>query len=101
MIEDALIIGLTQIANYRLSKRCPDLKLYEWQGQEFLEALVLFQEEYERLPENAEVEKVTTHTATQQKPQKIAIGMCPDCGSTLWYQEGCSTCHSCGFSKCG
>ena len=36
-----------------------------------------------------------------QPPQKIASGACPDCGSTLWYQEGCASCQSCGFSKCG
>lgn len=104
MIEDALITAITQVANHRLSKKNHDLRLYEWQTKEVLEALALFHQEYERLPEDtkeAKVEMVITHTATQQKPQKIASGMCPDCGSTLWYQEGCATCPSCGFSKCG
>jgi len=32
--------------------------------------------------------------------QKVASGVCPECGSTLWYQEGCVTCPSCGYSKC-
>jgi len=27
--------------------------------------------------------------------------ICPDCGSRLFYEEGCQKCHSCGFSKCG
>ena len=36
-----------------------------------------------------------------EQPQKIAAGMCPDCGSTLFYQEGCTTCPSCGYSRCG
>ncbi len=28
--------------------------------------------------------------------------VCPSCGGTkVIYQEGCKTCHSCGFSKCG
>ena len=96
MIEDALITGLTQIANYRLSKRHHDLEIKEWQTKEIVEAVVLFQEEYERLPEG------TKHLAERQPPQKIASGMCPECGSTLWwFQEGCATCQACGFSKCG
>lgn len=36
-----------------------------------------------------------------QPAQIIATGACPDCGDTLWYQEGCSSCRSCGYSKCG
>ena len=27
-------------------------------------------------------------------------GECPECGSILHFQEGCSTCHQCGYSKC-
>jgi ribonucleoside-diphosphate reductase alpha chain len=26
---------------------------------------------------------------------------CPDCGAPLRFQEGCMTCESCGYSKCG
>jgi ribonucleoside-diphosphate reductase alpha chain len=28
------------------------------------------------------------------------VGVCPDCGNTLVYQDGCSICHSCFYSKC-
>ena len=28
-------------------------------------------------------------------------GLCPDCGSSLVYQEGCHICPSCGYTKCG
>ncbi|HXX39628.1 MAG TPA: adenosylcobalamin-dependent ribonucleoside-diphosphate reductase [bacterium] len=27
-------------------------------------------------------------------------GVCPDCGSSLVYENGCSHCRSCGYSKC-
>jgi len=26
---------------------------------------------------------------------------CPDCGQTISFEEGCMTCHYCGFTKCG
>ena len=29
-----------------------------------------------------------------------ASGACPECGGTLFFQEGCKTCWSCGYSKC-
>ena len=41
----------------------------------------------------------------QSPPANAAPGgqvmRCPDCAGTLAYQEGCLTCHGCGFSKCG
>jgi ribonucleoside-diphosphate reductase alpha chain len=32
---------------------------------------------------------------------KDFAGICPDCGEILIKENGCSTCKSCGFSKCG
>ena len=29
------------------------------------------------------------------------MGICPDCGSPLFYEEGCAVCRICAFSKCG
>jgi ribonucleoside-diphosphate reductase alpha chain len=26
---------------------------------------------------------------------------CPECGGVISFEEGCMTCHFCGFSKCG
>ena len=36
-----------------------------------------------------------------EQPQRIAAGVCPDCGVTLFYQEGCANCPGCGYSRCG
>jgi ribonucleoside-diphosphate reductase alpha chain len=27
--------------------------------------------------------------------------LCPECGSDITHEEGCRTCHACGYSKCG
>lgn len=44
----------------------------------------------------------TTFVAAPQKHNKEAGGLdsCPDCGSSLAYEEGCLKCYSCGYSKC-
>ena len=39
-------------------------------------------------------------TATKVKVNDV-VGVCPDCGGALHYQEGCMICHSCAFTKCG
>jgi len=38
--------------------------------------------------------------ATRTKTENV-VGVCPDCGGSLWHVEGCMVCKSCGYSKCG
>jgi ribonucleoside-diphosphate reductase alpha chain len=33
--------------------------------------------------------------------QSLMGETCPDCGQTMSFEEGCMTCHFCGFTKCG
>jgi ribonucleoside-diphosphate reductase alpha chain len=36
------------------------------------------------------------------KHEKSLLGeTCPECGQTMSFEEGCITCHFCGFTKCG
>jgi len=35
------------------------------------------------------------------KPKSLFKQVCPDCGQPISFEEGCMTCHSCGFTKCG
>ena len=41
-----------------------------------------------------------TMTSTMKKAGNI-VGVCPDCGGSLWHIEGCMVCKACGYSKCG
>jgi len=47
-------------------------------------------------------ESLETHAKSNSNESlsKGVAGQCPDCGGTLAYQEGCLTCHMCGYSKC-
>ncbi len=41
-------------------------------------------------------------TKKGKKYENSLLGeICPDCGQTISFEEGCMTCHFCGFSKCG
>ena len=101
MIDDLLVEALVKIGNHKKVKELCEphvsrpLELDKWMVVRVLKALELFEEEYERLPEE------TKHLIERQPPQRIASGMCPECGETLWFQEGCATCSACGFNKCG
>ncbi len=35
-----------------------------------------------------------------QQPLLTFAGVCPDCGSSLMHENGCSHCRSCGYSRC-
>ena len=39
------------------------------------------------------------------KPKKVRNGLkgnrCPECGQDIAFEEGCMTCHYCGYTKCG
>jgi ribonucleoside-diphosphate reductase alpha chain len=32
---------------------------------------------------------------------RLKSDLCPDCGQAIAFEEGCMTCHSCGYTKCG
>ena len=54
---------------------------------------------------NERIEQTTTFEIADHEGEKKDRGemgaVCPDCGSRLFYEEGCQKCHNCGFSKCG
>ena len=50
-----------------------------------------------RLDQFEEIEKKREEAFTEKAP----VGVCPDCGSPLVYEEGCRVCKQCGYSSCG
>jgi ribonucleoside-diphosphate reductase alpha chain len=46
-------------------------------------------------------EKNTNNVINVEETTKNWTGQCPDCGSILFFQEGCHICPSCGYTKCG
>jgi len=41
-------------------------------------------------------------TKSNRPTQNSLIGeVCPECGQTISFEEGCMTCHFCGYTKCG
>ncbi len=43
---------------------------------------------------------LTNITDTDIEDPEAMMGVCPDCGSVMYHEEGCLNCHSCGYSKC-
>ena len=44
----------------------------------------------------------TNHNTGLANMQNALLGAaCPECGQTISFEEGCMTCHFCGFTKCG
>ncbi|MFW6010735.1 MAG: response regulator SirA, partial [Gemmatimonadota bacterium] len=45
-------------------------------------------------------EKPVLERFTEEAAREF-LGTCPDCGSSLQFQEGCAACVACGYSECG
>ncbi|VEN73383.1 Vitamin B12-dependent ribonucleotide reductase [Candidatus Desulfarcum epimagneticum] len=47
-------------------------------------------------------DRYMTHDPAASRPRAsvLAGGVCPECGQTISFEEGCMTCHFCGYSKC-
>jgi ribonucleoside-diphosphate reductase alpha chain len=45
--------------------------------------------------------KKANGTSTGNQGNSLLGTQCPECGQTATFQEGCQTCHFCGYTKCG
>ena len=48
-------------------------------------------------------EAITLKDFEEKEPTALenGVGVCPDCGNSVGYEEGCMICRFCGWSKCG
>ena len=54
------------------------------------------------LPVDQVVASTNTSIAAKKYSDAVASGVgCPECGSVLYYTEGCLACHNCFYNKCG
>ncbi len=42
-----------------------------------------------------------TGNRKKQYENSLKSDLCPECGQVIAFEEGCKTCHSCGYTKCG
>lgn len=45
--------------------------------------------------------KSSDHKSHQRTQNSLIGEVCPECGQTISFEEGCMTCHFCGYTKCG
>jgi ribonucleoside-diphosphate reductase alpha chain len=43
---------------------------------------------------------ISNYTQAKVDDDDRIMGSCPDCGGQVVHENGCLTCHSCGFSRC-
>jgi ribonucleoside-diphosphate reductase alpha chain len=43
---------------------------------------------------------ISNYTQAKIDEDERIMGSCPDCGGQVVHENGCLTCHSCGFSRC-
>ena len=56
-------------------------------------------EHFEKEEEEKEGEDIIKPILQTEK--EAPVGVCPECGSPLVYEEGCKICKNCGYSTCG
>jgi ribonucleoside-diphosphate reductase alpha chain len=96
LISNALRCGLdlgSIVKNLR-GIRCPSIS---WeQGKAVMSCADAIAGVLEKYVGDGDAPAPTTHAARE----RTVGGQCPECGGSLFHQEGCSICTSCGYTKC-
>ncbi|UCD10316.1 MAG: vitamin B12-dependent ribonucleotide reductase [Dehalococcoidales bacterium] len=96
-------IDMNSIIKQLRGIRCPSIAWSE--GKSILscaDAIATVLERHNNPDTDSDVDTASSNTPIQPTLNltRNVGGQCPDCGSLLAYQEGCFTCHGCGYTKC-
>ena len=64
-----------------------------------LEALLLCKADLSAGPRESPAPKTEEGNARDRIQKEFKV-KCPECGSRLVFEEGCSKCHGCGYTMC-
>jgi len=95
-------VQLDSVAKHLRGIRCPSIA---WeQGHAVLSCADAIASVLEKYIRKGSSDNHETTEADKGMPLQVERnnqgGQCPDCGGSLIYQEGCSICPNCGFTKC-
>jgi len=82
-----IIRGMTVLKFVELVKQDPE-KLIRWG--------LIRRKEPGSKPQEISSQDISYHEITHSRP-----GCCPECGSSISFEGGCSVCKNCGYSECG
>ncbi|MFA5608134.1 MAG: vitamin B12-dependent ribonucleotide reductase [Leucobacter sp.] len=75
--------------------------VFRWLEQKFDAAAAAIQPTLIPAEEVANSTPADTYVPKAQDAAVVSGVGCPDCGSVLFYGEGCLVCRNCGYNKCG
>ena len=96
-------IDREQIIRQLKGVRCPN-QAWEKGGRIYscADAIAKALERYNGIEEYTSGEEPYDSAETDGRDSgAVMVGVCPDCHGPLEFEEGCSVCRSCGFSRCG
>lgn len=96
-------VGIDEVIDQLQNIRSPNVGWDEGDSvQSIPDGLALALKRYKHKNDTMKIDHPTTKAEDPNSDEDTTDEPCPDCGSTETYMsEGCVTCQSCGWSRCG